>query len=482
MEYASNEYRNRFITELSSFYRILIAVVFLITPFPVLLYFIAYFVIKKILASKKRAKLSILLLSMAVLFICLIINFRTIPSNLADNFMRIGKMIGSLFQYFINMINSTVGLENTIIDCGLQDVVTWFLGGNILSFSFYFFITALFFYFYKTADEIFYTEANRTREKKFNKAKGQIEVTQKGHVFIGGTTGSGKTANIMHYIKEAFETDKFIAVIDGKGDMKEYSLYEAVKQLCEKHNRPLYIINQSDIGETTAYNPFRNGTPTQIKDMLLSMSEWSEEYYKTQAERYWQCMAGVLTELNIPISFKQLILYSDRLEFGKLIKDRMSEIPADLYKIAVALVKGDEGKNASSASARFSVIAEGDGSQMFSDDGFNMEQAYLNNGVVLVLLNDFAYSEFSKSMGHLVIEDMKNLISRINSKSIPSKDILYVFDEISVYINSQIIGLFNRGRSAEVKVVAGTQSISDIDFVSEALRKRVLECCNNYIK
>ncbi|MCL2355395.1 MAG: type IV secretory system conjugative DNA transfer family protein, partial [Oscillospiraceae bacterium] len=38
------------------------------------------------------------------------------------------------------------------------------------------------------------------------------------HVFICGTTGSGKTVAVSNFIKRAIETDKPALIIDGKGD------------------------------------------------------------------------------------------------------------------------------------------------------------------------------------------------------------------------------------------------------------------------
>ena len=479
-EYSSSEVKTKVYTELVSLIRMLFALCFFIAPGPTLLSFLVYLILRSIL-GKQKAKFIIAMAGGVAFVIVLLFNLKTIGPDLAGTFIRIGGFFESIFFYFINQVNQGLGIETRAIDFKPSYIISWTLGGNVTSFALYFFLTSFLLFFYKSSDEVIYHEAKRKKETRYDKKKGKIDINQKGHVFCIGTTGSGKTANIMHYIKAAFESGEFLAIMDGKGDMKEYSLYDYVTKLCKKHGRRLYIINQSNLKETTPYNPFRNGTATQIKDMLLSMSEWSEEYYKTQAERYWQCMASVLLELGVPISFKSLIFYSDRINLGKLITEKKANLPPELHKLAAQLVRGEEGKNALTAAARFSVVSEGDGELMFSNDGFNMEEAYLNNGVVLVLLNDFAYTEFAKSMGHLVIEDMKNIISRINSNAVAGKNLLYVYDEISVYINAQVIGILNRGRSAGVRAVVGTQSIADIDFVSEPLRRQVLENSNNYI-
>lgn len=479
-EYTSSETRTHFLTELLSLFRIFFALCIIVAPGPTLICMIIYIVGRGVL-GKQKAKRYILILAGALLALAIVLNFRTILPDLTSNYISLIGFVQAAFQHFMNTVNDTLGMATTQTGFHISQLLRWAMGENLTSFALYFFLTALLLRFYRTSDEVIYQEAKRKREAKHNAGNGRIDISEKGHVFCIGTTGSGKTANIMHYIKDAFKNGTFLAVIDGKGDMKQYSLYDYVTRLCVKHQRRLYIINQSKIGESTPYNPFKNATATQIKDMLLSMSEWSEEYYKTQAERYWQCMANVLLHTNTPISFKTLIHYSDRSNLATLVSEYRERLPADVANLAAQIIRGKEGENALTAAARFSVIAEGDGEQMFSDDGFNIEHAYRNNGVVLVLLNDFAYSEFAKSMGHLVIEDMKNLISRINSKAVPEKDVLYIFDEVSVYINPQVIGILNRGRSANVRAVVGTQSIADIDFISEPLRRQVLENSNNFI-
>ncbi len=105
------------------------------------------------------------------------------------------------------------------------------------------------------------------------------------HIFVCGTTGSGKTVALSNYIKNAIDKDFPLLIIDGKGDTNKNSLIDIVNKLNYK-NKPVYTINLTNIENSNKYNPFLNASPTIAKDMLINMTDWSEEHYKLNAERY----------------------------------------------------------------------------------------------------------------------------------------------------------------------------------------------------
>lgn len=59
------------------------------------------------------------------------------------------------------------------------------------------------------------------------------------HVFICGTTGSGKTVALANFIKSGIEYDYPMLIIDGKGDINENSIFDIVNKL--KENKKLYL-------------------------------------------------------------------------------------------------------------------------------------------------------------------------------------------------------------------------------------------------
>lgn len=127
------------------------------------------------------------------------------------------------------------------------------------------------------------------------------------HVFICGTTGSGKTVALSNFVYHAVKENMPLLVVDGKGDIGSGSLLSICKKLCCQHNKRLYVINLSEPKKSDKYNPFRNASPTACKDMLINMTDWSEEHYKSNTERYLQRLAICLNQAEIPLSFHTLI-------------------------------------------------------------------------------------------------------------------------------------------------------------------------------
>ena len=104
------------------------------------------------------------------------------------------------------------------------------------------------------------------------------------HVFVCGTTGSGKTIALSNFIKSGAENTYPLLIIDGKGDTDEGSLLELTKTICQ--NQKIYVINFNDPETSDKYNPFKNTNTDVIKDMLINMTIWSEEHYKANSARY----------------------------------------------------------------------------------------------------------------------------------------------------------------------------------------------------
>ncbi|GAA3315881.1 hypothetical protein GCM10020331_011800 [Ectobacillus funiculus] len=57
-----------------------------------------------------------------------------------------------------------------------------------------------------------------------------------------------------------------------------------------------------------------------------------------------------------------------------------------------------------------------------------------------------------------------------------------VFDEFSAYVNKKnVVDTVNKARGAGLEAVIGTQGLCDIDAVSPALRKQIVNNCNLHV-
>lgn len=300
------------------------------------------------------------------------------------------------------------------------------------------------------------------------------------HCFVCGTTGSGKTVALSNFIKHGIDMNYPLLIVDGKGDMGKGSILEITKQFC-KDKKKLYVVSLSNPELSVKYNPFRNASPTMCKDMLINMTEWSEEHYKLNTERYLQRLVILLQQNEIQLSFKTIIDNMAVERFNalslNLLKSGEIDKQAHLLNLEISKVCG---KIAQNASARFSTIAEGELGNIFADNGIDIYTAIKENAVILFVLNPLLYPEITPLMGRLILIDAKQTVNKCFGSGLERA--FYIFDEINTYASTALIDLINKSRSANITSILATQSLSDLDFAcNEAFKEQVIENTNNYI-
>lgn len=323
-----------------------------------------------------------------------------------------------------------------------------------------------------------------TKHQKSLPSDKVLDTKSRAHLFAIGTTGSGKTANILRYVENSIKNGQPTIIVDGKGGTKEHDLATVSQKLAKKYGREVYLVNQSDLSNTDPYNPFSDLSATEIKDMLVSMSEWESDHYKNLASRYWQIMLSIMIDNNITPTFEKIILFSEPENFLQVLDKlkKSEQIDDERYRKAVNIANSEAGKQAEISISRSAVVYEGDGAKLFGDHwGFNMRSAFEENAVVIVLLNEFAYGDFARSTGQLVLEDIKSLISRLLKGEYEEQETLLVLEELGVYVNDGIEGLLNRSRSAGVKTIVSMQTIADVDKENPDLTRQIIGNCNDFM-
>ena len=300
------------------------------------------------------------------------------------------------------------------------------------------------------------------------------------HVFVCGTTGSGKTVALSNFIKNAVDNNLPALIVDGKGDMGQGSLLDIVQRL-NQGRRKVYVISLSDPPHSDKYNPFLGASSAMATDMLINMTDWSEEHYKLNAERYIQRILQLLELGKIPLSFGKIIACMKQDKFTDLSKYLLEKelINKEEHADNLDLLK-TSGKIAQSSVARFSTIAEGQAGKILSEKGVNIAQALKENAIILFILNPMLHPVLSPAFGRLMLIDSKIAIGELFQSRIPRT--FFILDEISSYATTALTDLVNKSRSANVTCVLATQSLSDLDFaVNEAYKEQIIENCNNYL-
>lgn len=302
------------------------------------------------------------------------------------------------------------------------------------------------------------------------------------HVFVSGTTGSGKTVLLSNFVKSAVEKDYGLLLVDGKGDTGKCSLLEITKGFCKQYGKNLYVVNMNSPDNSCSYNPFQNTNATICKDMLINMSDWSEEHYKANTERYLQRLIKMINLAEIPLSFETITNYIQPDLFEELSADleKKKSITKEEYIKNLRLIE-DNKKIIQGAAARFATLAEGEMGTIFSNNGIDIQTAMQENAVILFILNPLLYPETSTALGRLILIDSKKAVSQMFNE-IKLKRKFFVFDEINVYASKTLLDLINKSRSAGVTCVCATQSLSDLQSnVDEAFQEQIIENCNNYV-
>lgn len=301
------------------------------------------------------------------------------------------------------------------------------------------------------------------------------------HIFIAGTTGSGKTVTIANFFESALQKNYGLVAVDGKGDTGEGSMLHYLQELCGKYNRELTVVDLTDAENSERYNPFQNSSITEVKDMLMQMSDWTEPHYKINTERYLQRLILMMNKAEIPISLinvakhnsEEFLLLSETLENRKTITLAEHEQNVEIIKTA--------GKIANAALARFATTAEAEEGQIFDETGTDIYSNLKQNKVFLLILDPLSKKELSAAVGRLAVIDAKKAISKI-FRDEQKKRSFFIFDEFNVYASEAVVDLVNKSRSAEITSILAVQGLFDLDQAAGYnFRNQVLENCNNYI-
>jgi type IV secretory pathway TraG/TraD family ATPase VirD4 len=301
------------------------------------------------------------------------------------------------------------------------------------------------------------------------------------HMFIAGTTGSGKTVLLKNFIEKAVKGNNGLMFLDGKGDVGEGSVLNYTEALCKAYKRKLYVVNINNADGGDKYNPFLGASYTQAKDMLMNMTEWTEAHYKLNVERFLQASIKLMNIDEIKLSMASILKNMNKDVFIKLnLKLYKAEKTSKDEYINNINICDNSSKIVREAEARFATITESDVGSIFADDGVDIKTAMKEKAIILFVLNPLTYPELSTSIGKLVLIDAKKATSGLFEDSDNRK--FFIFDELSVYSDINIIDLVNKSRSAGITNILATQSIADLDAtIGESFKQVVIENCNNYV-
>ncbi|MDQ5899921.1 MAG: hypothetical protein QG624_840 [Pseudomonadota bacterium] len=289
-------------------------------------------------------------------------------------------------------------------------------------------------------------------------------------VLVLGTTGGGKTVTLRRFYQRALQQAYPLIIIDGK-PTEENIVW--LQKRSQHYQRNFYGFN---CAEYHHYDPLAHGGYTELKDKLVSLKDhWENDYYRSIAEDYLQTTFEVLLTLKESFDLKTTVRCLDYEELA--LKARA--LTDDSLKARVQRLQRYDAKDITGLQAHLNLLVHSELGAFFekTNNTFNLAEIIKSRSVVYFALPALRFPSFAKVLGKLIINDIKAVIDRLDSKQC----IFTVFDEFSVFAGEQVLNLVNMGRGKGIHAIFGTQGLADLKRVDINFENQLLNCVNTLI-
>jgi conjugal transfer pilus assembly protein TraD len=291
--------------------------------------------------------------------------------------------------------------------------------------------------------------------------------TSGSHTLLLGATGSGKT------VSEAWIACRLVAhghgaiVIDPKGDEMLRAELRRIARLSRRR-----FLEWTPEGPC-AYNPYANGTDTEIADKALAGEVFTEPHYLRLAQRYvgHAVRAMHAAEIQVTVATLMAHLQPSQLE---LTSHKLSEEQAASLQAYLDSLSERQQRDLAGARDRLSILAESDIRQWLDpacSRTIDLQAAVKSHAVVYFSLEADRRPLLAQMLAAAIITDLVTLAAQLQSDPVAT---VVVIDEFSAVAAKQVARLFGRARSAGMSLLLGTQELADLHGAGEGLRDQVL--------
>jgi conjugal transfer pilus assembly protein TraD len=289
------------------------------------------------------------------------------------------------------------------------------------------------------------------------------------HTLVVGATGSGKTVSETWIACRLIEAGHGAIVIDPKGDRM---LREELRSAAER--RGAEFLEWTPEGPL-AYNPYAQGTDTEIADKALSGEQFTEPHYLRQAQRYLGHAVRVMTAAGIAVTPISLMAHLDPREL-EVSARRLSERDASDAQAYLDSLTERQQRDLAGVRDRLSILAESDTRRWLDPSegrhALDIEHAAQRRAVVYFRLDSDRRPLLASMLAAAIVSDLITLVARRQATPVPT---VVMIDEFSAVAAEQVARLFGRARSAGISLILGTQELADLKSVGDgALREQTL--------
>ncbi|HEX8121216.1 MAG TPA: hypothetical protein VF549_08120 [Solirubrobacteraceae bacterium] len=285
------------------------------------------------------------------------------------------------------------------------------------------------------------------------------------HATIVGGSNSGKTNTAKVLLEAQVAGGGGFVVLDGKGGRE---LPEAAVELGARHHLPVALWSVRPYGDPRLdalrmpWNVVGGGTPTEIKDRIAAAEEQTEPYYRALASRGLLAAALALTAGGRVLRLDDLAALLERpAELLAAVGGARAATP-DARWLA-ALSEGERSALRGMGTRLRTMLGSDGGAALLPSANrreIDLFRAIENGWLVVFTLPQGTYPELVPHVARYVLQAINGACSRIEANGEPANAMVFV-DELSAFDGDQLCAGLERGRSAGVRFVVATQSLSN---------------------
>lgn len=290
------------------------------------------------------------------------------------------------------------------------------------------------------------------------------------HTLLVGATGSGKTVTQAWIAARAIDRGMGAVVVDPKGDRAMRATLARAASRCGRE-----FIEWTPSGPRP-YNPFAQGSASEVADKVLAGERFTEPHYLRQAQRFLGHAVRALRASGAETSLGAIAQALDPHALELLARDMPEPAARATHAYLDSLTPRQLGDIAG-VRDRLSILAESDVAPWLEPGGmsgpcFDLLDAVRARAVVYFDLEADRRPLLTQMLGAAIVQDMQTTVASLQSNPTPT---VVVIDEFSALAAEQVVRLFGRARSAGFSLVLGTQELSDLRLVGrETLLEQVL--------
>lgn len=294
---------------------------------------------------------------------------------------------------------------------------------------------------------------------------GKFNFSNRSHMLLFGTSGSGKGVSINHILKHNFEENNHIIMISAKlAHTDNYSQLAYCRKMAQKYNRKLYVVSMDErVEDRFRYNPLAQLDEVELLNALDSMIQVDSHFYHTNFSSWVLCIYDLLKKADVGISFSKILRlysYSDYFTYVNQLyrKEKITDKERDYFLSERIKTYAETAVNDSAnldlvLRAGRPVLAKTPNKEKIS-----ITDALNERAVIYFDLNGNSAASATMLIGSCILAELQHVVKEF-SDSHDKKTV--ICDEASFYISDMLASLFNESRSAGYQMIISTQGPSD---------------------